>query len=156
MRSADARALLGLLLHGIAPEVDLDEIDPAAPLADAAELDSMDFLNLVNALYDGLTEIERFAEVLAHELAHAEYFLESPERLAQVVHQRLQLLRLLLQHPQIGHDLLMLAIGGRGNGGRERHVCQRQEQRNCSACRGCSNRHAHALSWSRRLRLILQ
>ena len=34
--------------------------------------------------FDGLTEIERFAEVLAHELAHAEYFLESPERLAQV------------------------------------------------------------------------
>jgi hypothetical protein len=34
--------------------------------------------------FDGLTEVERFAEVLAHELAHAEYFLESPPRLAQV------------------------------------------------------------------------
>ena len=34
--------------------------------------------------FEGLTEIERFAEVLAHELAHAEYFLESPEHLAQV------------------------------------------------------------------------
>ena len=34
--------------------------------------------------FDGLTEIERFAEVLAHELAHAEYFLESSERLAQL------------------------------------------------------------------------
>jgi len=34
--------------------------------------------------FDGLTEVERFAEVLAHELAHAEYFLESPEHLAQV------------------------------------------------------------------------
>jgi hypothetical protein len=35
--------------------------------------------------FEGLTELERFAEVLAHELAHAEYYLESPERLAQVV-----------------------------------------------------------------------
>jgi hypothetical protein len=34
--------------------------------------------------FEGLTESERFAEVLAHELAHAEYFLESPERLAQL------------------------------------------------------------------------
>jgi hypothetical protein len=34
--------------------------------------------------FEGLTEPERFAEVLAHELAHAEYFLESPERLAQL------------------------------------------------------------------------
>jgi hypothetical protein len=34
--------------------------------------------------FDGLTEVERLAEVLAHELAHAEYFLESPERLAQL------------------------------------------------------------------------
>jgi acyl carrier protein len=48
----DARSLLARLLHGIAPEVDLDEIDPAAPLQEAAELDSMDFLNLVTALYE--------------------------------------------------------------------------------------------------------
>ncbi len=34
--------------------------------------------------FEGLTEVERFAEVLAHELAHAEYFLESPERLAHL------------------------------------------------------------------------
>jgi hypothetical protein len=34
--------------------------------------------------FQGLTEVERFAEVVAHELAHAEYFLESPERLAQL------------------------------------------------------------------------
>jgi acyl carrier protein len=52
MTSDDARALLGRLLHGVAPEVDLDEIDPAEPLQEAAELDSMDFLNLVTALYD--------------------------------------------------------------------------------------------------------
>jgi hypothetical protein len=35
--------------------------------------------------FEGLTEVERYAEVLAHELAHAEYVLENPERLAQVL-----------------------------------------------------------------------
>ena len=35
--------------------------------------------------FEGLTEVERYAEVLAHELAHAEYVLDNPERLAEVV-----------------------------------------------------------------------
>jgi acyl carrier protein len=48
----DARTLLARLLRGIAPEIDLDETDPATALTEAAELDSMDFLNLVDALYD--------------------------------------------------------------------------------------------------------
>ena len=52
MTPNDARALLARLLHGVAPEIDLDQIDPAEPLQEAAELDSMDFLNLVTALYD--------------------------------------------------------------------------------------------------------
>jgi acyl carrier protein len=47
-----ALALLTRLLRGIAPRVDLAEIDPDAPLAEAADLDSMDHLNLVNALCD--------------------------------------------------------------------------------------------------------
>jgi hypothetical protein len=34
--------------------------------------------------FEGLIDVERYAEVLAHELAHAEYFLESAERLAQL------------------------------------------------------------------------
>jgi hypothetical protein len=34
--------------------------------------------------FEGLIEVERYAEVLGHELAHAEYFLESTERLAQL------------------------------------------------------------------------
>jgi hypothetical protein len=34
--------------------------------------------------FEGLTDVERYAEVLAHELAHAEYCLESAERLAQL------------------------------------------------------------------------
>jgi acyl carrier protein len=48
----DARALLGRLLRRIAPEVDLDEIDPDTPLQESVDLDSMDFLNLVTALHD--------------------------------------------------------------------------------------------------------
>jgi acyl carrier protein len=49
---SDARALLGRLLHAVAPEVDLDAIDPAAPLDAEAGLDSMDYVNLVTSLYD--------------------------------------------------------------------------------------------------------
>jgi acyl carrier protein len=52
MTPDDARALLARLLRGIAPDIDLDEIDRATPLTEAAELDSMDILNLVDALYD--------------------------------------------------------------------------------------------------------
>ena len=47
----DPHALLARLLHRIAPEVDLDQVDPAEPLQDAADLDSMDFLSLMAALY---------------------------------------------------------------------------------------------------------
>ena len=39
------------LLHRIAPEVELDAVDRSALLQDAADLDSMDFLNLMSALY---------------------------------------------------------------------------------------------------------
>lgn len=45
-------ALLVRLLRPIAPEVDLDEVDRAEPLQDVADLDSMDFLNLMAALYE--------------------------------------------------------------------------------------------------------
>jgi len=48
----DASELLTRLLRRIAPEVDLDEVDPDAPLQDAVDLDSMDFLNLVTALHE--------------------------------------------------------------------------------------------------------
>ncbi|HEX4980808.1 MAG TPA: acyl carrier protein [Ilumatobacteraceae bacterium] len=52
MTITDPHDLLARLLRRIAPEVDLAEIDPDVPLQDAADLDSMDFLNLVNALHD--------------------------------------------------------------------------------------------------------
>jgi acyl carrier protein len=72
----DARALLAKLLHRIAPEVELDEVDPAAPLQDAMDLDSMDFLNLMTALheatgldvperdYPALSTVDRFVDYL--------------------------------------------------------------------------------------------
>jgi acyl carrier protein len=50
--ATEARDLLARLLHTVAPEVDLDTVDAAAPLQEEAELDSMDFLNLMTALYD--------------------------------------------------------------------------------------------------------
>jgi acyl carrier protein len=37
-------------LSDIAPEADLDRLDPAADLQEAVDLDSMDFLNLVTAV----------------------------------------------------------------------------------------------------------
>lgn len=52
MNTDDARALLVTLLRRIAPEVDLETVDPDAPLQDAMDLDSMDFLNLVTALHE--------------------------------------------------------------------------------------------------------
>ncbi|HEX4868815.1 MAG TPA: acyl carrier protein [Acidimicrobiales bacterium] len=52
MNTDDARGLLARLLHRIAPEVDLDDVDPDAPLQEAMDLDSMDFLNLVTALHE--------------------------------------------------------------------------------------------------------
>ena len=67
MNTTDARALLARLLHRIAPEVDLDEIDPDAPIQEAMDLDSMDFLNLVTGLHDetGLEVPERDYPALA-------------------------------------------------------------------------------------------
>ena len=52
MNTNDARTLSRDLLGGIAPEVDLDDADPGRPLQDDVDLDSMDFLNLVTALYE--------------------------------------------------------------------------------------------------------
>jgi acyl carrier protein len=50
MNAHDARSLLTRLLGRIAPEADLDVLGPDAPLQDALDLDSLDFLNLVTAV----------------------------------------------------------------------------------------------------------
>lgn len=52
MTATETRDLLARILHTIAPDVDLDTVDPAAALQEEAELDSMDFLHLMTALYD--------------------------------------------------------------------------------------------------------
>lgn len=52
MTPNETRALLARLLRRVAPEVDLDRVDPTALLQEEAELDSMDFLNLVTALHE--------------------------------------------------------------------------------------------------------
>ena len=44
--------MLGRVLGCIAPEVDLDAIDPDAQLLEAGGLDSVDFLALVSGLHD--------------------------------------------------------------------------------------------------------
>lgn len=52
MNPDDALVLLASLLHRIAPEVDIDDLDRDAPIQEEADLDSMDFLNLVTALHE--------------------------------------------------------------------------------------------------------
>ena len=42
------------VLHRIAPELSPDELDPAKPLRDQVDLDSMDWLNFLVALDDRL------------------------------------------------------------------------------------------------------
>lgn len=80
MTIADPHDLLVRLLGRIAPEIDLADIDPDAQLQDAADLDSMDFLNLVNALhaetgievperdYPAISSIAGFTEYVARAL----------------------------------------------------------------------------------------
>jgi len=51
--SADEiKALYLRELHKIAPEVDLNEIDPAVDLREQIDLDSMDILNLAVAIHE--------------------------------------------------------------------------------------------------------
>jgi hypothetical protein len=58
--------------------------------------------------FEGLTDAERYAEVLAHELAHAEYFLESKERLAELQAAQEAVFGAFLRRPgpssKAGHD----------------------------------------------------
>jgi acyl carrier protein len=51
MNEADIRAILQEELGNIAPEIELQALDPAADLREALDIDSMDFLNFVTALH---------------------------------------------------------------------------------------------------------
>jgi acyl carrier protein len=79
VNTTDARALLARLVGGIAPEADLDEVDPDAPLQEALDLDSMDFLNLVAALHDatGLEVPERDYPALSTAAGFASYVADA-------------------------------------------------------------------------------
>ena len=61
MNRDEARALVAEVLAGIAPEVDLADIEPGEPLQEALDLDSIDFLNLMTGLHErtGLEVPER-------------------------------------------------------------------------------------------------
>jgi len=50
MTPDEARASVTEVLHRIAPEVELDDVDPAEDLRDEMDLDSLDFLNLVEGI----------------------------------------------------------------------------------------------------------
>jgi acyl carrier protein len=50
----EIRAAVVAELARIAPEADLAALDPEAPLREALELDSMDFLRLLTALHERL------------------------------------------------------------------------------------------------------
>ena len=80
MNTHEARALIAQLLHRIAPEVDLDDADPDAPLQEAMDLDSMDFLNLVTALHDetGIDVPERDYPLLATVNGFVAYVTSAP------------------------------------------------------------------------------
>jgi acyl carrier protein len=76
----DARTLIAQLLHRIAPEIDLDDADPDAPLQDAMDLDSMDFLNLVTALHEetGIDVPERDYPLLSTVNGFVAYLAAAP------------------------------------------------------------------------------
>ena len=54
MNEADIHAVLQEELSNIAPEANLREIDSAADLREALDIDSMDFLNFVVAIHHRL------------------------------------------------------------------------------------------------------
>jgi acyl carrier protein len=52
MTSDNAHTLLTTVLHEIAPDIDIDALDPDEPFQQEADIDSMDFLNLVSGLHE--------------------------------------------------------------------------------------------------------
>ena len=54
MNEADIRTVLQEELGNIAPEMNLQKLDPTADLREALDIDSMDFLNFVVAVHHRL------------------------------------------------------------------------------------------------------
>jgi acyl carrier protein len=53
MTEAEIRQIVEQALNNVAPEVNLDEIDPAKDLRDQIDIDSVDFLNFIIRLHNG-------------------------------------------------------------------------------------------------------
>jgi acyl carrier protein len=71
----DSRAIIAEAIARVAPDVDVDTLDPDADLRDAAGLDSMDFLNVVVAVHErtGIDIPERDYPRLSTFASFAEY-----------------------------------------------------------------------------------
>ena len=54
MSDVNVRKVVQEELNNIAPEVDIDELIPAADLREAIDIDSMDFLNFITAIHHRL------------------------------------------------------------------------------------------------------
>ena len=54
MNTAQATAAVAAALAGIAPEVDITAVDPDIRFRDELDLDSLDFLSLVQSLHDAI------------------------------------------------------------------------------------------------------
>lgn len=54
MRNAEIRAQVVAVLKSIAPELEEGALDPARPLREQIDLDSMDWLNVIVALHERL------------------------------------------------------------------------------------------------------
>lgn len=52
MNDNDTRHLIEAVIHRVAPEADLSRVSPTADFREALEIDSMDFLILVDELHD--------------------------------------------------------------------------------------------------------
>ncbi len=52
MTNDEVKALILAELHKIAPEVDLNELDPTIDLREQVDIDSMDVLNLAIAIHE--------------------------------------------------------------------------------------------------------
>ena len=54
MTTDDIRATVLRVLHQVAPDVDPSTLDPAVPLQDQVDLDSVDFMNVMVGLEEAL------------------------------------------------------------------------------------------------------
>jgi acyl carrier protein len=80
MNVNEAKEIVWRAVRRIAPEVEPGEIDPDAELRTQIEIDSMDFLNIVQAIYDetGVDIPERDYPRLGTVNALAEYVSAAP------------------------------------------------------------------------------